>query len=260
MPDKTRTKINRLYQLLPEGAVAPLSWLQEQGYSRQLLASYVSSGWLEGLGAGGYYRPGTLLEWEGIVHSLQVYCALPLHVGSLSALETQGYAHDLPLDERGRIQLVSRAELRVPAWLGRVPLNISFEVTNKRLFVSEPTARTLVELPWRKDGKGFAASCPERAVLELLADVPQKRSFEQVAHVFEGLTRLRPKMVEELLINCHHIKVKRLFLFLAKHFRHRWFAPMDVDKIDLGSGKRVVVKGGRLDKEFAITIPAAFAS
>ena len=30
-------KIKQLYQILPEGVVAPASWLAEQGYSMQLL-------------------------------------------------------------------------------------------------------------------------------------------------------------------------------------------------------------------------------
>ena len=259
MAVKTPSKLNQLYRLLPEGAVAPLTWLQEQGYSRQLVSGYVKSGWLEALGAGGYYRPGTLLEWEGIVYSLQSLCGLPLHVGSLTALEHQGYAHVLPLGTRPEIRLVSDARVRAPAWLDRLPMDVTFELSVKKLFSAEPSDETLVELPWRKDGKGVRAACAERAVLEMLADVPKKHGFEQAAQVMEGLTRLRPKLMESLLVQCHHVKVKRLFLFLAKHYQHRWLDGMDLSGVSLGSGKRVVVEGGRLDNEFDITIPKSFA-
>ena len=94
----------------------------------------------------------------------------------------------------------------------------------------------------------------------MLADVPKKHGFEQAAQVMEGLTRLRPKLMESLLTHCHHVKVKRLFLFLAKHYGHRWLDGMDLSGVRLGSGKRVVVEGGRLDNEFDITIPKSFAT
>ena len=126
----------------------------------------MKSGWLEALGAGGYYRPGTLLEWEGIVYSLQTLCGLPVHVGSLTALEHQGYAHVLPLGTRPEIHLVSNARVRTPAWLDRLPMDVAFELSSKKLFGAEPSDETLVDLPWRKDGKGVRAAAAERAVLE----------------------------------------------------------------------------------------------
>ena len=199
------------------------------------------------------------MGWEGIVYSLQVYCRLPVHVGSLTALEHQGYAHVLPMGEKSAVQLVWNVPLRAPAWLNRLPMEVTFELTRKRLFDVEPDDSTLVELPWRRDGKSVLAASSERAVLELLVDVPKRYGFEQAAHVMEGLTRPRPKLVESLLRQCHHVKVKRLFLFLAKHYQHRWLDGLDLKDVTLGSGKRVVVEGGRLDTEYGITVPKAFA-
>ncbi|MBT6120737.1 hypothetical protein HOH45_04630 [bacterium] len=34
-----------------------------------------------------------------------------------------------------------------------------------------------------------------------------------------------------------------------------WFSKLDLEKISLGSGKRQVVEGGRLDKKYQITGP-----
>lgn len=73
--------------------------------------------------------------------------------------------------------------------------------------------------------------------------------------VREGLVNLRPRRLQALLEDAGSIKVKRLFLFLADRHRHKWLHCTDRDKISLGSGKRVIFKGGKLDPEYKITIP-----
>ena len=50
--------------------------------------------------------------------------------------------------------------------------------------------------------------------------------------------------------------MKRLFLHLAELHRHPWFRELDVGRVSLGSGKRVLVPGGRLDTKYLITVPA----
>jgi hypothetical protein len=72
----------------------------------------------------------------------------------------------------------------------------------------------------------------------------------------EGFTTLRPKLVSELLECCNSIKVKRLFLFLAEHYNHTWVR--SISKVDLGSGKRLVVKNGCFDRKYGITVPKSF--
>jgi len=49
--------------------------------------------------------------------------------------------------------------------------------------------------------------------------------------------------------------VRRLFFFFADRHQHSWLKHLDKDAIDLGSGNRVLVKGGRLDKRYRITVP-----
>ena len=71
----------------------------------------------------------------------------------------------------------------------------------------------------------------------------------------EGLTGLRPKLMQELLAACSSVKAKRLFLFLADICRHAWSEKLDVLILDLGKGKRSIVKGGRLDIRYQITVP-----
>lgn len=72
------------------------------------------------------------------------------------------------------------------------------------------------------------------------------------------MNNLRPKLVQDLLEICSSIKVKRLFLCLAERIGHEWFHYLDLTKIDLGRGKRSIVKGGRYDSKYQITIPRAW--
>jgi len=59
-----------------------------------------------------------------------------------------------------------------------------------------------------------------------------------------------------LLEGCSSIKVKRLFLYCAREAGHSWYLALDRSRVDLGAGKRELVKGGTLDKEFLLTVAA----
>jgi hypothetical protein len=62
------------------------------------------------------------------------------------------------------------------------------------------------------------------------------------------------------LESCASIKVKRLFLFLAEKANHSWVKHLNIEKIDLGSGKRSIVKNGVYNPKFKITVPAELAN
>jgi hypothetical protein len=71
----------------------------------------------------------------------------------------------------------------------------------------------------------------------------------------EGLTTLRPRIVQSLLEKCASVKVKRLFMLLAENCKHAWVQKVDLSKVDFGKGKRALVKGGRFDSKYKITVP-----
>jgi len=71
----------------------------------------------------------------------------------------------------------------------------------------------------------------------------------------EGAVNLRPDLLNSLLKECRNIKVKRLFLWFAQKHRHQWFNLVNVKDVNLGKGKRIVCKGGKLDPEYLITVP-----
>ncbi len=244
-------KLKKLYQLLPEGVVAPSAWLTSHGYSSQLLYKYVQSGWLEKLGHGAYIRPNSILQWQGVVLGLQRLGGMDLHVGGLSALNLQGYAHYLTLGEDSRISLYGTGKL--PAWIDQI-VSLSFDFHKKLLF--DKTG--LKQHPSSIRDWDIVISSPERAILELLYQVGDKGiDFTFAAEVFEGLTTLSPRLLNSLLDACKSRKVKRLFLFLADYYHFSWFKHLHKE-IALGAGKLQIVKNGTYDKTYMITIPKAY--
>ncbi|MBU4331192.1 MAG: type IV toxin-antitoxin system AbiEi family antitoxin domain-containing protein, partial [Acidobacteria bacterium] len=54
---------------------------------------------------------------------------------------------------------------------------------------------------------------------------------------------------------CRSVKVKRLFLYLAEKAAHSWTGSLDVSRINLGKGDRLIAEKGVLDKKYRITVP-----
>ena len=106
--------------------------------------------------------------------------------------------------------------------------------------------------PWRWS---LRMSSPERAILEALKELPETESFHTIDMMFQGLVNLRPRSITALLDACTNIQVKRLFFVFADRHDHAWRKHVDDSAVDLGSGDRSLVKGGRLHPKYRITIP-----
>lgn len=256
--DKPNRPLSRLVKELPESVAVPSAWLRERGISPQLVRKYVASGWLTPLTHGAYAHPGSPVDWQGVVLGLQRLAQRPLHVGGISALNVQGLAHYLPLGGEPRIHLWSHGAnpTRLPSWVGAIRLPQTFLLHSRRLF--DPTTRGngLTALPTRVRDWTLTVAMPERAIMEVLRLVDETpASFTHVAALFEGLSALRPALVQQLLEGCTSIKVKRLFLFLAARQDTPWSRKLDTARVTLGHGKRLVTRGGRLDGQFLITVP-----
>jgi hypothetical protein len=268
--------LNRLERDLPEGLLVTSGWLRKHGYSRQLVSHYVSSGRLEQPTRGVYRKPRGELTWQQAVISLQtILLDDPLYVGGRTALELQGYAHYLRQKTK-TVHLHSKQPL--PTWLAKLPLDVRFVRRNSlRLFKNDPITyglsslkfdvarnsgtsndplqRGLTYQPWGHWDWPLTLSAPERAILELLDELPDHESFHQVDMLMEGLTNLSPRRLAKLLADCKSIKVKRLFFFFADRHPHAWHRHLKKKDVDLGSGKRLLVKGGKLDPTYLITVP-----
>ena len=251
--------IKQLTRLLPEGVAAPSVWLAANGYSRQLVRKYVLSGWLNSLSHGAYAHPGQGVGWEGVLLGLQRLAGQPCHVGGLSALNRQGLAHFLPLGDDQRIHVM--CSRKPPAWVKAIELEEELIFDNRHLFLEDTREVGLTSWPTRIRNWTLPMAGPERAIMEMLNDVKgDAYGFDHAAQIFEGLTVLRPGVINDLLATCRSIKVKRIFLFLATHFGYPWAKRLETANVDLGRGNRQIVKGGRLDKQFLITVPENFGA
>jgi len=263
--------LNRLLHELPERYVVDAAWLSGLGLSASSIRDYVERGWLERVGSRLYRRPeresGEPVRWEIAMLSLQMMAA-PLHIGGMSALELAGYWQYAPLGRR-RIWLYTDAPA-VRSYLRRLDLDADIDVRSRKLFADpdlgvESRALDLVMGALGPVETSAGSTVPhrqrlrvaslERAILETLEEVPKKVSFQHGAELFEGLTTLRPKLMEALLLECRSVKAKRLFLYFSGQQRHSWARRLQTADIDIGSGKRQIVPGGKLDPEFLITVP-----
>jgi hypothetical protein len=263
--------LNRLERELPEGVLVNAVWLKKHGYSRQLLSHYVSAGWLDQPTRGVYRRPRGSLTWQQLVVSLQTFLDYPLTVGGRTALELHGYAHYLSHKE---LQVHLYGPKPPPGWLNNLPLDLRFKYhSDKKLFRKHLVAPelkriadggahpkdsiglSLTELPWGQWDWRLILSTPERALFELLDELPKRETFHQVDMLMQGMTNLSPRRLQKLLADCKSVKVKRLFFFFADRQSHAWLKPLKNEKFDLGKGKRMLVKGGKLDQAYQITVP-----
>ncbi len=91
--------------------------------------------------------------------------------------------------------------------------------------------------------------------MEMLHLVPGKLPFDESLLIVENLVSLRPEVVQRLLEMCRSIKVKRLFMYLAEKAEHPWLAQLDLSRVDFGKGKRLIIRNGRYDTKYRITVP-----
>jgi len=267
------SKLNRLERALPEGLLVDASWLEQRGYYGSQRSQYVSAGWLDQPTRGVFRRPRGVVSWEQVVISLQTLLEFPVSVGGRSALELQGYAHYLS-QSQNPIHLY--CDKKLPAWVFKLDIEQTFISHNRLRYLPEvklsPQVLSLEDHHsesealdgalrinhWGQWKWPLIMSTPERAYLELLDELPQKETFHMADVIMEGLVNLSPRRMQSLLESCSNVKVKRLFFFFAERQQHKWLAHIKRKNIDLGKGKRMLVKGGKLDTKYQITVPEEF--
>lgn len=261
--------------LVPLGLITARSCLLERGVQRHTIDNWLKSGQLVAVARGVFKRPDSELTWQGVACSLQ-RMGLGLKPGGLTALELQGLSHYLSLGTRSVVHLYGRPPL--PEWVNKllpgtnfqrhVPLELDFGQEDR----GDSSDSEFPLFPWRTDVLPFGnekcllqISSPELAMLEVLMDVPSSVSFEHADNLLQGLPMLSPQKITHLLEHCRSVKVKRLFLWLAERNQSPWLKRLDLRKFSieggtLGSGKRVIANGGKLDRKYLITVPREMAA
>ena len=255
-----------LKTLLPYGMLATKKWLAEQGLSAHALDNAVKTETLLLLATGVYSQYSRSVSWEGVTASMQRMEKdgsenVPPVVGGLSALGLSGLSQYLSLGNTPHIHLYVQGKL--PTWLARLSLPMKFEGHSTSKLWPESLLQDkafIKEHEWEAELPPVYFSCPEKAILELLMDLPDRVTFEHADELMQGLVNLSPRKLNTLLKACKSIKAKRLFFWLAKRQAYPWFSKLNVKDYDLGSGKRVVAKGGKLDTDYLITVPSHMAT
>ena len=257
-------RLKPLLEALPPGLIVDTTWLKARGIDSKSIHDYVARGWIKRVTRGVYRRPppngarADDLSWQVVLISLQQLMGHDVHLGGESALEFAGHVHYLELGVMGPVHLYGNT----PSWIKRLPTTRRIALHRPVLFSGDLTG---IEETDSRDGEDewvahvwrwpMRLSCPERAILEAIGELPNKASFEHVDRIFEGLTGLRPRLLMELLAACRSIKVRRLFFVFAERHGHGWLKHVEPRRVDLGNGPRSLVRDGRFHPTYRISVP-----
>lgn len=253
MSTEKETKIKKLLDLHQPGTVLLATWLEKQGFSRDLQARYRRGGWLESVGSGAFKRPGERITWQGGLFAIQQQANLPIHAGAMTALSLQGFAQYLRVGQQS-VYLFSPRGTKLPAWFAKH----NWEVT----ITHRPTSllpHDVGLVDHKEPSFTIRVSGPERAMLECLHLAPKEFDLFECYQVMEGLTSLRPTVAQQLLEASTSVKANRLFLFMAEKANHQWFRFIKTSSIDLGKGGRSLSRGGVYISKYNLVVPQALA-
>ncbi len=269
MAHERSKKLKSLVERVPPGFLVTTAWLRDElELDSRSIHEYSRDGWLQHVVRGVYQRPFPVgieepeaSPWQIPVLSAQWLMHEVLFPGGETALNLAGYGHFLSLGSSPTVHVYGQ----IPGWFRRLPQTRLFTLHSMSLFDSHDLgvensslyrvgSSSSVDI-WRWP---LQVSSPERAILEVLDELPDSIGFETVDRVFEALTTLRPRLLIRLLESCRSIKVKRLFFVFADRHDHSWRKYLDPERIELGSGPRALTRGGRMHPKYRIAIPNEF--
>lgn len=221
---------HRLKQLtdLPAGAPVLLSELRQLGISSQLAYWYTKNGWLQRLGRGAFVRDASKLELHASLAALE-RGGHAFHVGGRTALDWRGVRHFVRKAEP--VFLYGTAPFSVPGWLDN---RYKVVYRRKKLFRGRGMDQFAVSRLDETERVPLVAE-PERAILELLSEVPQRQSIEEARLLMEGMLTLRVDVLQRLLASCTNVKTVRLFLNWSRELSLPHLSKLDERKLPKGS-------------------------
>ena len=238
------SKLKSVIRLAHQKGVVTASFLRQQGVSYQSMLKYRRANWLASLGAGAFCESGTKPSLDMALVALVEQLGLPVHVGGISALNRRGIMHYVRLGGLPD-EVYLRRGFRLPKWFGDAYAG-QFRRNSSSLFADGVGVE--------QDAGGCAVSSPERAFLEMAAEVPNEASLGELYQTMEFADSLRPKLVEKLLAGCRSVKAKRIFLLIADDLGHWWAKKIDHGKVDLGKGCRMIDKDGELHPKYNLVV------
>jgi len=248
------SKISKIMQEIPKSLVLSSSWLVSKGYSYELQQRYRKSGWLKSIGKGAMLKSGDTLLLSGALAALQSQANINIHIGGRSALELNGVAHYLQLSSP-EVTLFTHSKTKLPVWFTNNKWDTDYKLFKTSLFNNNAVGL----IDYQDVGIDIKVSSSGRAMIECLSLCPNNFPLTEASELMESLSTLRPKQVQELLVECKSIKAKRLFLYFAERAKHSWFKHIDKTKIDLGAGNRSITSSGILVSKYSLVLPKELA-
>ena len=242
------TKINQLLFKSTSSGLLFAEWLRENGYSGQLQKRYRDSGWLTGMCKGVMYRTGSKLNAYDAVASFNQQMNGKLRIAAMSALEYAGFNHYVPMG-KPILMVALPSNVKQPLWTKKDLYDMTFRTFHANVFTK------IEEVIRHIDSGVLHISSPEQAFMECLLLAPKLYSYMDLYYVMEQLGTLRADVVQGLLEKTDNNRIKRMFLYMAEKAGHYWFDELQMNKIELGTGKMQLVANGIFNKKYMITIP-----
>ena len=231
---KMATKIQQILEAAPNESVLFGSWLSSQGLDARGQYAYMKSGWLDRISKGVYKIHGTEPSLFAAISSYNTQLSKSCNVGAYTALELRGYSHYLSMG-KPKAYLFTDKSNKLPSWV----LKEEWDMTINQ--------------------HDLLVSSPERAILECLNLPDASSSLLDIYYIMEGLTTLRPKIVQALLEVCTSQKVKRLFLYMAEKAGHSWYKALKLENVNLGTSRFMITPIGKYINKYNMTISKELA-
>ena len=248
------TKIQQILGTAPHYSVLFGSWLSSQGLDARGQYAYMKSRWLDRISKGVYKIHGTPITLMAVVSSYNTQLGKSCIVGAYTALELRGYSHYLSMGEPMAYLFTDKTN-RLPSWL----LKKEWDMTIKYMTTSFLGDELLGVEMMPVNQYDLLVSSPERAILECMNLPEASSSLLDIYYIMEGMTTLRPKLVQALLEVCTSQKVKRLFLYMAEKAGHPWFKALKLENVNLGTSRFMVTPTGKYISKYNMTISKELA-
>ena len=248
------TKIQQILERAPHDSLLFGSWLSSQGLDARGQHSYMKSGWLDRISQGVYKMHGTSPTLMAAVSSYNTQLSKHCIVGAYTALELRGYSHYLSMG-KPKAFLFTGNNNKLPTWLLKEEWDMAVRYMRTSFLGDDLLGVETMTIEQHE----LLVSSPERAILECLNLSDAASSLLDIYYVMEGLTTLRPKLLQALLESCTSQKVKRLFLFMAEKANHSWYRSLDLEKVNLGTSRLMVTPTGKYIKKYNMTISKELA-
>ena len=248
------SKIQQIMELVPHDSVLFVSWLSDHGLDAHSQYAYMKSGWLTRITKGVYKMQGVTPTLMAALSSYNTQLGKQCIVGAFTALQLRGYAHYLPMG-KPKAYLFTDKKNKLPSWIVKGDWDMSVKYM-KTSFLGDGLLGVESMILEQYE---LLVSSPERAILECLNLPDATSSLLDIYYIMEGLTTLRPKLVQALLESCTSLKVKRLFLYMAEKANHPWLKALDLDCVSLGTSRLMISPTGKYISKYNMTIPKELA-